>query len=125
RMFRSPEPYAVQRFRIAGPRYDVFRRYAALLNRNESVKPGKSPDLLTLVKPLARLVRDLPEFVCKTRQHSATAQAVLRAIREARQPDQLLFVDIPIACGFPAFDADSPFPDDQIIRFFDAFRSAL
>ena len=31
RMFRSPDPYEVQRFRIVGPRYDVFLRYGELL----------------------------------------------------------------------------------------------
>lgn len=125
RMFRSPEPYAVQRFRIAGPRYDIFRRYAALLNRAEDAKNGSSPDLLTLVKPLVRLVRDLPEYVFKTKKHSATAQAVLKSIREARQPDQMLFVDIPKACGFPAFEADSEFPESQVGLFFDVLRSSL
>ena len=53
----------MQRFRIAGPRYEVFRKYAALLKRSPE---GEAPDLLTLVKPLVRLVRELPEYVAKT-----------------------------------------------------------
>jgi hypothetical protein len=125
RMFRSPGPYEVQRFRIVGPRYDVFLKYGSLLNRAANIEVEKSPDLLSLVKPLARLVRDLPEYVRKTRQLSGTAQEVLRVIREARQPDLLLFVDIPAACGFPAFDADAKLSDEQVGRFFDVFRGSL
>jgi hypothetical protein len=124
-MFRSPRPFEVQRFRIVGSRFDVFKRYAALLNRATDAKAGAAPDLLSLVKPLARLVRDLPDFVLKTRQLSPTAQAVLRAIREARQPDKLLFTDIPAACGFPAFHADTKLSEDRLGQLFDAFRGAL
>ena len=125
RMFRSPEPFEVQRFRIVGPRYDIFLKYADLLSRTSSVTIEKSPNLLTLVKPLGRLVKDLPEYVRKTKQLSHTAQEVLRVIREARQPDELLFVDIPTACGVAPFSIDSKPSNDQITRFFDVLRTSL
>jgi hypothetical protein len=125
RMFRSPDPYQVQRFKIVGPRFEVFRRYADLLNQSSSGKAREAPDLLSLVKPLGRLVKDLPDHVLKTRQISTTAQAVLRAIREARQPDLMLFEDIPAACGFPAFAAETKLPEEEIGRFFDVFRGSL
>ena len=120
RMFRTPERFEVQRFRIAGPRYEVFRKYAALLKRSPE---GEAPDLLTLVKPLVRLVRELPEYVAKTRDVSPIAQSVLKSIRQARQPDRLLFVDIPSACGFPPFEAEGKLHEDNVNRFFDVFRT--
>jgi hypothetical protein len=125
RMFRSPEPFAVQRFRIVGPRYDVFLKYADLLSRTASVSVEKSPNLLTLVKPLGRFVKDLPEYVRKTKQLSRTAQEVLRVIREARQPDQLLFIDIPTACGVEPFSVDAKSSNNQITKFFDVLRASL
>lgn len=125
RMFRSPDPYDVQRYRIVGPRYDIFRRYVALLTRAASIDAGAAPDLLSLVKPLARLVRGLPEHVGKTQQVSEIARGVLGSIQNARQPDQLLFVELPAACGFPSIGADTKPSEEELGRFFDVFRSAL
>ena len=122
RMFKTPERFEVQRFRIAGPRYEVFRKYAALLKR---ASDSEAPDLLSLVKPLVRLVRELPEYVAKTREVSPIAQSVLKSIRNARQPDRLLFVDIPSACGFTPFEAEGKLADEEVNRFFDVFRAAL
>ena len=125
RIFRSPEPFAVQRFRIVGPRYDVFLKYADLLSRTASITLEKSPNLLTLVKPLGRLVKDLPDYVRKTKHLSRTAQEVLRVIREARQPDHLLFIDIPTACGVEPFRIDAKPSNNQITKFFDVLRASL
>ena len=65
-----------------------------------------------------RLVRELPDYVVKTRQISPTAQALLKAIREARQPDKLLFADIPVACGFAPFEAEGKLAEAELDRFF-------
>ena len=119
RMFKTPERFEVQRLRIAGPRFEVFRRYAEALNRTLGHAPS---DLIALVKPLVRLVRELPEYVVKTRQISPMAQALLRAIREARQPDKLLFAEIPSACGFAPFDVDGELTVTEADRFFAALR---
>src|SRR5262249_28110431 len=101
RIFRSPAKFDLQRFRIAGPRAEVFHQYAAMLARTD----GAEPDLLGIVRPMVRMIKDLPDYVGKTRRIGETAQRVLRAVREARQPDRLLFADLPAACGFPAFEA--------------------
>jgi hypothetical protein len=125
RMVKSPESFDVQRFRIVGPRYDVFKRYADLLNRATIVQTDQSPDLLELVKPLTRLIRDLPAYTTKTRQVSDTARDVYHAIRNARQPDRLLFEDIPKACGIEAIEPESHLSEATLARFFDVFRGAL
>ncbi len=101
RIFRSPGKFALQRFRIAGPRAEVFQQYAAMLTRTGSGEP----DLLSIVRPLVRVVKELPDYVSKTKQISETAQRILRAVKEARQPDRLLFTDLPAACGYPEFEA--------------------
>ena len=122
RMFKTPERFELQRLRIAGPRFEVFRKYAQVLSRTLG---NEAPDLITLVRPLVRLVRELPEFVVKTRQLSPTAQALLRAIREARQPDKLLFADIPSACGFAPFEAEGKLAEAELDRFFGILRASL
>lgn len=120
RIFRSPDKFDLQRFRIAGSRAEVFQQYAAMLTRS-----GGDTDLLSIVRPLVRVVKDLPEYVDKTRQIGETAQRILRAVKEARQPDRLLFIDLPSACGFPPFEANSEADQNQILSFFSQMRAAF
>ncbi len=120
RLFRSPEKFELQRFRIAGPRAEVFQQYAAMLTRTD----GGDPDLLGIVRPLVRVVKELPDYVGKTRQISETAQRVLRRSGGA-QPDRLLFIDLPAACGFPAFEASGKVDSAQVDAYFRLLRSAF
>lgn len=121
RIFRSPQKFELQRFRIAGPRVEVFQKYAAMLTRADGVEP----DLLGIVRPLVRVVKELPEYVGKTRQISDAAERILRAVREARQPDRLLFVDLPTACGYPAFAASGTVEASQLESYFAVLRSGF
>jgi hypothetical protein len=121
RMFGSPEKFDLQRFRIVGPRAEVFQQYAAMIQR----AVGDDADLLTVVKPMVRLVRDLPEYVTKTKHISENTQRVLKTIREARQPDKLLFADLPIACGYPPFAASGKPDRKQADAYFGQLRAAF
>ena len=51
RLCRTPAKFELQRFKIAGPRADVFGRYAALIPK----ATGAETDLLAVVKPMVRL----------------------------------------------------------------------
>ena len=121
RLFRSPGKFELQRFRIAGPRAEVFQQYAAMIER----AAGDGDDLLTVVKPMVRLAKVLPEYVTKTKQISETSQRVLKTVREARQPDKLLFTDLPAACGQPAFEASGKADQKQIDAYFVQLRGAF
>jgi hypothetical protein len=121
RVFRAPQKFEIQQFRIAGPRAEIFQQYMAMLSRDRDAEP----DLLTVVRPLVRVVKALPEYVAKTRQISEVAQRVLRAIREARQPDRLLFADLPAACTFPPFPPSGKIVGQQVEGYFSILRSAF
>lgn len=120
RIFRSPQKFELQRFRIVGPRAEVFQQYAAMLTRTSG-----EPDLLGIVRPLVRAVKELPDYVGKTRQISETAQRILRAVKEARQPDRLLFADLPVACGCPEFEATGTVEAGQMEAYFTTLRSGF
>jgi hypothetical protein len=124
RILRSAHGFEVQRWRVSGVRASVLRRYLALLSRSEGDGEGV-PNLLDIVRPLLRLARQLPEYVTKTRHLSREAQAVLHAIRSARQPDRLLFDDLPIACGGQPFTAETKPSLDRVAAFFGAMKDAL
>ncbi len=120
RLFRSPEKYALQRFRIQGPRAEVFQQYAEMIG-----KPSAEPDLLTVVKPMVRLAKELPDYTTKTTQISTHARQVLKALKEARQPDVLLFNDLPVACGHPPFEASGKTDAKQVVSYFTQLRAAF
>src|SRR5207249_6313423 len=66
RLIQSPEHFTLQRCRVVGPRAAVYARYAAMLLRQEGDRPEK-PQLLSVLRPLHRFVRQLPEYVLTTR----------------------------------------------------------
>jgi hypothetical protein len=120
RIFRAPGKFEVQRFRIAGARAAVFRQYATMLTR-----AGVAADILGVVRPIVRLVKELPDYVGKTRQISETARRVLRTVKEARQPDRLLFSELPTACGFDGFRPSAKADGEQVEAYFTVLRGAF
>jgi hypothetical protein len=79
----------------------------------------------SLIQGLVRFVKQLPDYVNNTQQLTPVAKAVLQAIREARDPDQLLFADLPRACQAEPFSASGSADCSQVDGFFGALRSAL
>jgi hypothetical protein len=124
RICRSPEKFELQRFRIVGPRAEVFQRYAEMLSK-AGANPGENADLLAIVRPLVRLVKDLPDYVGKTMSLGLPAQKILGAIRDARQPDRLLFLDLPLACGAPTFESRGKVDSRQVESYFEVLRAGL
>jgi len=125
RMLRTPRDFEVQRCRIAGPRAAVFSQYASLVAAKSEQVVGDKPRLLSVVRPLFRFVRQLPEYVSKTEQISTCARSVLRAIRETKEPDQLLFTDLPTACGVRPFPPRGTLKPKETEQFFGELRAAL
>src|SRR5947199_67542 len=66
-----------------------------------------------------------PRSASKTRQISETAQRVLRAVKEARQPDRLLFTELPAACGFAGFEASGMVDAAEVEAYFNTLRSGF
>jgi len=124
RVLRSPEQFEVQRCRIAGPRAIVFTKYAAMLSGVQEADSDK-PTLLTVVRPLLRFVQKLPEYVSNTQQLNPIAKAVLGVLQQARQPDRLLFTDLPGACGSRPFGLRGKPKTEQMETYFGTLRSAL
>ncbi|HYC48082.1 MAG TPA: hypothetical protein VED01_21625 [Burkholderiales bacterium] len=95
KIIKTPAAFALQRFKVAGLRREIFQRYASLVLG----APADSPTLLGIVKPLARLMLGLPDYTKKTASVSQHARAVRDLFFAAKSPTDLLFVDLPNACG--------------------------
>ena len=83
------------------------------------------PTLLKVVRPLIKFVRGLPDYVGRTEKIGPVAKAVFGVLKEARKPDQLLFTDLPTACGAPPFKVRGSTRPDQVDAFFGTLRVAL
>jgi hypothetical protein len=104
RMLRSPQKFELRRYRISGIRKEVFARMGQILNA--SMRSDKA-NLVELMRPLYRFFHRLPAYTRQTKRLSATAIAIRQALSDAREPDVLLFSDLPTACGFTPFTSDS------------------
>ena len=108
-LVKNPPAFAVKHFELAGIRGEVFRQLEELVRHTHpdrlSARASRNATLLSVVKPLVRFASTLPQYTKRTSQISQKAQAVRRALLTAREPDELLFRNLPEACGLPALDA--------------------
>ena len=98
RILKSPEHFELQWMELEGVRADVFARLARLLGRRED-----ATGLMAVVEPLVRFGADLPFHVRHSAQLGPEAKAVLRELSSARSPVDLVFRQLPAACGCVPF----------------------
>jgi len=95
RFLRRPDEFTVQRFRVSGLNNSIFQEYSKSLYGDK-----KERSLLSLAKPIAKFIGDLPAYTQSTSHHlSEQAKAVRNAFRLSKSPVKLLLEDIPEALG--------------------------
>lgn len=103
RLVRNPDRFALKNFAAStADRCYVIERLAVTLKVD--VTPSdrrRNSTILALMAPLLGTVRELPDFTLKTREMSEQAVAVRDALMAAREPDEILFRDLPTAVGLP------------------------
>ena len=97
RLTRSPEKFELKRFRMSGIRSEIFSQFLTLISK-PSPEAGQ-PNLLTVVKPLVRFATKLPRYTMLTQELSHEAIELRKVVSNAREPDALLFVQLPKALG--------------------------
>ena len=122
RFLKAPQHFELKRFQIAGIRADLFTQLLQMLN--QPVETEK-PDLLTVITPLMRFIAQLPKYTLGTQELSETAKNLRKVVQNAREPDELLFKQLPDALGFPAFDAEIATDAKTVSDFFTALQDAL
>jgi hypothetical protein len=125
RLVKSPEKFQVQRCRIAGVRAAVFEQFAKSIIQKPDGFTDDKLNLLGIVRPLTKFAANLPPYTKGTQRLSETAMRVRGALFEAREPDRLIFVQLPEACGIAPFQGDDTRPDAEIERFIKTLRSGL
>jgi hypothetical protein len=98
RLAKSPGNFALRHLGEAGDRHQVLERLAAEL---VVFDPGARPEaaLKPIVEGLYLWWRRLPEYTLSTRSVSASTDAVRSVLAKGREPIDLVFTELPLACG--------------------------
>jgi hypothetical protein len=121
RLIRSPERFELRRYRIEGLRKEVYAELAHLFGQPT---PSKGESLMSVMKPLYRFLHRLPIYCRETLHLSPRTLQVRAALLHAKEPDQLLFQALPVACGLEPFSPDEA-GGDRTTVFFTALRSSI
>ncbi len=126
RLLRSPETFDVRSYKIEGVRTEVFAKYASLLASvlNAEGLNGQDQRLVAIVRPLYHFFNRLPEYVKKTQNLTPRAVAVRECLLAAREPDILLFEELPRACGVEPFLPGAA-TSEEVGTFFNRLKGAL
>lgn len=122
RLVKKPHAFSVRRFGVAGLRATIFHRFKALVGRDDA--PASVRSLLLVVRPLLAFASHLPDYTRRTRSLGKETLAVREVLFSSRDPEQLLFVDLPSACGFEAL-LEGEHDDARAGRFFDVVQRCL
>ena len=107
---------------MAGIRTDVLAQLLQLLN--QPVETEKT-DLLTVVTPLMRFIAQLPKYTLGTQELTDNAKNLRKVVQNAREPDELLFKQLPEVLGFPSFGAETATDAKTVSDFFTTLQDAL
>ena len=122
RLLKAPQQFELKRFKMTGIRSDLFSQFSEVFNQPTATQ---KPDLLTVVTPLMRAIAQLPKYTLTTQELSDTAKNLRKVVLNAREPDELLFKQLPEAFGYPAFDEEMATDAKAISEFFRTLRDAL
>ncbi|MEM9539117.1 MAG: hypothetical protein AAGA60_06350 [Cyanobacteria bacterium P01_E01_bin.42] len=113
-LLKNPARFSVKYFEILGLRSQVFKELESIF-RSPKIKIDKTirnASLLAVAKPLFSFVNKLPKYTLSTQQLSKEARQVLKVLQVAREPDELLFVALPNACGLSAMRSKEESEED-------------
>jgi hypothetical protein len=124
-IIKSPSRFRVRRWHVRGVRVAVFEQLGKMLGRSPVAEKIEVKDLLDVVKPLMRFVRKLNDFTKQTKAFGPITLEIRSVIRDASEPDMLLFRDLPIACGLKPFTSSKKDRSADVDRFLRILQTAL
>ena len=122
RFLKAPQLFELKRFQMTGVRSDLFSQFSKVFNQSTETQ---TPDLLTVVTPLMRTIAQLPKYTLTTQELSDNAKNLRKVVLNAREPDELLFKQLPEAFGFSDFGAETATSTETVSEFFSVLRDAL
>lgn len=120
RIVKSPEHFALQWVSLEGVRADLFHRLAVLLER----QPQES-GIRLVVDPLIRFGAGLPFHVQHSTALSETARNIRKVLAQARSPIDLIFAELPAACGFESFGPETRLSENKVDQYVERLGGAI
>lgn len=120
RLTKAPELFAFQWAKAEGVRAVVFSRLAEMLCAG-----AEAEGLLGVVTPLVQFGAGLPFRTLKTQQLSPRAIQVRQVLTSANSPVDILFRDLPEACGCQPFVEGGAADDDHVESFVGRLSDAV
>ena len=125
RLLKAPDKFELKRFRMTDDRTDILIQYLGILdNTLDQTLETDTPNLLAVVTPLMLFVARLPKYTLVTQTLSENAKNLRKVVLDAREPDTLLFHDLPRGMGYTPFSAETDIPP-KTDQFFKAFQNTL
>lgn len=126
-MAKRPEYFTIKRFQQARIRGQVFQLYMSLLKAQPSShgRQMRNETLISVVGPLVHFVKGLNPYVLHTKSVSRYAQNVRHVLQHARDPFDLLFVDLPRALELEPFQSPDEIIDEDLLNFRERFTRAI
>lgn len=121
RLLRSPDGFEVRQCRIDGVRREVFQQLAGTLRSSAK----RDPSLLDVVRGLVRFIAGLTPYARRTQQVSDRARDIREALVRAREPAQLVFHDLPAACGHTPFGTSRNSDRKRTSEFVETLQAGL
>ena len=121
RLLRSPDGFEVRQCRIDGIRQAVFTHLAETLR----LSSNRAPSLLDVVRGLVRFIAGLTPYARRTLRISQRARDIREALVRAREPAQLVFDDLPAACGCPPFGGSQAEDPERVEEFVGILQDGL
>ena len=121
RLLRSPDGFEVRQCRVDGIRQAVFTRLAGTLHLSSK----RAPSLLDVVRGLVRFIAGLTPYARRTLRISPRARDIREALVRAREPAQLMFEDLPVACGCPPFGVSQAQDRHRVDEFVGTLQTGL
>ena len=121
RLLKAPEKFELKRFRMTDHRTDILTQYLAVLDK---ILDTDTPSLLSVATPLMVFVARLPKYTLMTQALSENAKNLREVVLDAREPDTLLFHDLPEVMGYTPFSTETD-TNPKTDQFFKTFQNAL
>lgn len=118
--YKKPERFSVKYFNLTGLRAQLFNEleYIFAGARGQNIYRHRNKTILSVVKPIISFIKYLPQYTIHSNDTlGKRARAVRDAILNAKEPDVLLFEELPRACGLNQFNLKES-RDKNLIKSF-------
>lgn len=104
-LVKRPDLFAVKHFELGGVKFSEYRKVLEQIggSKGAPLHGVRNETLLNVVRPLIHFAVSLPEVTKNSTEFSESALRVRKALLSSREPDDLIFRQLPEACGYRRF----------------------